>query len=57
MIYKVNRYWSPEHERGLAWNDPALGIDWRLGGREPVLSGKDRHYPLLADLPAHFSWG
>jgi len=57
VIYKVNRYWSPEHERGLAWDDPALGIDWRLRGQEPVLSEKDRHYPLLADLPAHFSYG
>jgi dTDP-4-dehydrorhamnose 3,5-epimerase len=54
VIYKVNRYWSPEHERGLLWNDPALGIDWQLCGREPVLSEKDRHYPSLADLPAHF---
>jgi dTDP-4-dehydrorhamnose 3,5-epimerase len=54
VIYKVNRYWSPEHERGLLWNDPALGIDWRLGGKEPVLSEKDRHYPPLAELEAHF---
>lgn len=54
VIYKVNRYWSPEHERGLLWNDPALAIDWRLGGREPVLSEKDRHYPGIADLPAYF---
>jgi dTDP-4-dehydrorhamnose 3,5-epimerase len=57
VIYKVNRYYSPEHERGLAWNDPALDIDWRLGGKEPVLSEKDRHYPPLADLPAHFAYG
>ncbi|HWD57706.1 MAG TPA: dTDP-4-dehydrorhamnose 3,5-epimerase [Stellaceae bacterium] len=54
VVYKVNRYWSAEHEGGLAWDDPALGIDWRLGGREPTLSDKDRHYPRLAGLPAHF---
>ena len=54
VIYKVNRYWSPEHERGLLWNDPALGIDWRLDGREPVLSDKDRTHPTLADLPPVF---
>jgi dTDP-4-dehydrorhamnose 3,5-epimerase len=55
VIYKVNHYWSPENERGLLWSDPALGIDWRLGGSEPVLSEKDRHYPTLAELPHYFS--
>ena len=55
VIYKVNRYWSPEHERGLLWNDPALGIDWRLGGKEPVLSEKDRNYPPLAELEPYFT--
>jgi dTDP-4-dehydrorhamnose 3,5-epimerase len=55
VIYKVNRYWSPEHERELLWNDPALGIDWRLGGKEPVLSEKDRHYPPLAELEPYFT--
>jgi dTDP-4-dehydrorhamnose 3,5-epimerase len=55
VIYKVNRYWSPEHERGLLWNDPELGIDWRLGNREPILSEKDGHYPTLADLEPHFA--
>ncbi|MBV9552623.1 MAG: dTDP-4-dehydrorhamnose 3,5-epimerase [Alphaproteobacteria bacterium] len=54
VIYKVNRYYSPEHDKGLLWNDPALGIDWRLGGREPVLSDKDRRHPTLAELPAYF---
>lgn len=56
VIYKVNRYWSPEHERGLLWNDPALGIDWRLGGAEPTLSEKDKHYPALTDLPHYFDY-
>jgi dTDP-4-dehydrorhamnose 3,5-epimerase len=56
VIYKVNRYWSPEHERGVRWDDPALGIDWRLAGRGATLSEKDRHYPVLADLPACFTY-
>jgi dTDP-4-dehydrorhamnose 3,5-epimerase len=56
VIYKVNRYWSPEHERGLLWNDPALAVDWRLGGNEPILSDKDRTHPALADLPAYFAY-
>ena len=56
VLYKVNRYYSPEHDRGLLWNDPALGIDWRLAGREPVLSDKDRQHPTLAELPAYFDY-
>jgi len=56
VIYKVNRYYSPENDRGLLWNDPALGIDWRLDGREPVLSDKDKKHPALADLPHYFSY-
>ena len=56
VIYKVNRYYSPECDRGLLWNDPALGIDWGLAGAEPVLSAKDKTHPALADLPAYFTY-
>jgi dTDP-4-dehydrorhamnose 3,5-epimerase len=56
VIYKVNRYYSPEHDRGLLWNDPALGIDWGLASAEPVLSAKDRTHPTLADLPPYFDY-
>ena len=37
--YKCTEYYAPESERTLAWNDPALGIDWRTPS--PVLSSKD----------------
>ncbi len=41
--YKVTDFWAPQAERTLAWNDPALGIEWPLpGGVDPVLSDKDR---------------
>jgi dTDP-4-dehydrorhamnose 3,5-epimerase len=56
VIYKVNRYYSAEHDRGLAWNDPALGIAWPVGESEALLSDKDRRQPLLAELPAHFRY-
>jgi dTDP-4-dehydrorhamnose 3,5-epimerase len=56
LVYKVNRYYSPECDRGLLWDDPALGIDWRLGGNVPILSDKDRTHPTLADLPAYFTY-
>lgn len=55
VVYKVSAYYAPSSDRGLLWNDPALGIDWRLGGRAPILSDKDRAHPGLADLPAYFT--
>jgi dTDP-4-dehydrorhamnose 3,5-epimerase len=49
VVYKVTAYYSPEHDRGIRWNDPAIGIDWPLiNGAEPLLSGKDSAAPLLA---------
>jgi dTDP-4-dehydrorhamnose 3,5-epimerase len=41
LLYKTTDYWALEHERCIAWNDPALGIPWPLDG-EPQLSAKDR---------------
>lgn len=48
FLYKTTDYWYPEYERSLAWNDPALGIDWPLAG-EPVLAAKDAAGKCLAD--------
>lgn len=43
-LYLTTSYWSPEHERGVRWDDPAFGIEWPV---EPVvLSEKDRAWPL-----------
>ena len=44
FLYKTTDFYAPEHERCIAWNDPALGIRWPLpeGLAEPVLSAKDR---------------
>jgi dTDP-4-dehydrorhamnose 3,5-epimerase len=49
VIYKVTDYYSPDCDRGIAWDDPALGIDWRLAADEVSLSDKDRKLPRLAD--------
>ncbi len=56
FLYKCTEYWSPQDERGIAWDDPAIGIDWQLTG-EPVLSGKDRVNPLLRDADLWFEAG
>lgn len=48
FLYKTTDYWAPEHERCIAWNDPAIGIDWPVNGA-PILSAKDQKGLLLAD--------
>ena len=54
VSYKVTDYYSPEHDRGLLWCDPALGIDWPVLAQDAVLSAKDREQPSLAALNANF---
>lgn len=54
--YKVTGYYDPKADRGLAWDDPALGIDWGLGDRQPILSEKDTQHPTLAELPDYFTF-
>lgn len=57
VLYKVSAYYAPDHDKGLAWDDPALGIDWPLdAGCTPILSARDRQHPKLADLPAYFQY-
>jgi dTDP-4-dehydrorhamnose 3,5-epimerase len=52
VIYKVDEYYSPEHDRGIAWDDPSLNIDWPVSS--PVLSDKDTRHPLLKDAELNF---
>jgi dTDP-4-dehydrorhamnose 3,5-epimerase len=54
VIYKVDRYYSPEHERGLRWNDPALGIVWPATGADYVVAPRDMNWPDFAALPTYF---
>jgi dTDP-4-dehydrorhamnose 3,5-epimerase len=50
VAYKVDDYYSPEHDRALAWNDPEVGIPWPVPAEAAILSDKDRRAPKLADL-------
>lgn len=54
VLYKVDEYYSPEHDRGILWNDPALGIDWPVS--EPLLSDKDQRHPLFEKAEMNFDW-
>ncbi|MBA3054079.1 MAG: dTDP-4-dehydrorhamnose 3,5-epimerase [Sphingomonadales bacterium] len=53
--YKVTAYYAPEHDRGVAWNDPDIGVKWPREADAATLSGKDRQQPALTDLPRHFA--
>ena len=54
VIYKVSEYYAPDHDKGLLWNDPALGIAWPIPETEAILSDKDRRQPRLAELVTPF---
>ena len=54
VIYKVSDYYAPDHDKGLLWNDPALGIAWPIPETEAILSDKDRRQPRLAELVTPF---
>jgi dTDP-4-dehydrorhamnose 3,5-epimerase len=50
LAYKVTDYYSPEHDAGVRWDDPDIGIPWPVDANAVVLSDKDRKAPLLRDL-------
>lgn len=52
--YKCDNFYAPQSEGAIAWDDPALGIDWRLDAADIILSEKDSHHPLLADIESPF---
>lgn len=53
FLYKTTDYWAPEFELSIAWNDPAIGIQWPIQG-EPSLSAKDQQAKALAEAE-HFT--
>ena len=55
--YKCDNYFAPQAESAIAWDDPALAIDWKVAPGDIILSEKDRHHPLLADCPDLFDYG
>lgn len=55
LLYKVTNYYSPEHDKGLIWNDADLQIDWQFSG-DIILSDKDKKQPAFKDLPEYFTY-
>lgn len=56
IAYKVTSYYSAACDRGLAWDDPAIGITWPDIADPQTLSGKDRMQPALSQLSPYFIW-
>lgn len=56
FAYKVDNYYSPDCDRGLAFDDPQLNIDWRLSSEQLMLSDKDTKQPLFTQLPECFNY-
>lgn len=48
--YKCDNYYAPQSEGAVIWNDPDLGIDWRIPQEDVVLSDKDRCHPAFKEL-------
>ncbi len=52
--YKCDNFYAPQNEGAVAWDDPALGIDWRLPAEAVLLSGKDSGHSVLAEAENPF---
>jgi dTDP-4-dehydrorhamnose 3,5-epimerase len=50
VLYKCSDFFDPADDRGIAWNDPDIGIAWGIA--HPIVSEKDSRNPTLASLPA-----
>jgi dTDP-4-dehydrorhamnose 3,5-epimerase len=54
FLYKCSNYYDPQAERGIAWDDPALGIAWPV--QAPVLSERDKRHPRLAEAGKDYQY-
>jgi dTDP-4-dehydrorhamnose 3,5-epimerase len=54
--YKCDNYYAPEYEGAIAWDDPDLGIDWKIPSEDVILSAKDTCHPRLRDAEWLFDY-
>lgn len=54
--YKCDNLYAPQSEGSIIWNDPTIGIDWRIPVEDISLSEKDRHHPALNDADELFDY-
>lgn len=56
VLYKATDYYSPEHDRGIQWDDPALMIEWPVPAEAVIVSERDRKLPPLSAQPDLFEY-
>jgi len=56
ILYKVDAPYAAEHEHGILWSDPDLGIEWPVSVEQAMVSSKDRQLPRLKDLNSFFQF-
>lgn len=56
VLYKCDEYYNKASERGILYNDPALGIDWHVPKNKAVVSDKDQLLPLLSEYAGEFNF-
>jgi dTDP-4-dehydrorhamnose 3,5-epimerase len=56
IIYKCSDTYAPQTEGALRWDDPDIGIDWRLGDLAPILSDKDAAAPAFLGFESPFAY-
>jgi dTDP-4-dehydrorhamnose 3,5-epimerase len=54
VAYKVSSYYEPDTEQGIAWDDPAIGVQWPVD--EPLVSDRDRANPRLEEIAGELPW-
>jgi dTDP-4-dehydrorhamnose 3,5-epimerase len=54
FTYKVSSYYDGAQERGIAWDDPEIGVEWPV--EEPIVSDRDRSNPTLAEIAGQLPW-
>ena len=54
VLYKVNQEYSPEHEKGIVWNDPDIKLSWPTN--RPILIERDSKLPLLKNADNNFTF-
>ena len=54
--YKCDNFYAPASEGAIAWDDPDLGIDWRVPAEQVILSEKDKKHPRLKEIDSPFNY-